>query len=190
MTSKPVTYGQHPRRGTCPTGLAPRKASQVGFRQLAGSCSILSPPALAVLSAYVPGLRLAATRTRATKDADSDAGLAIAPLQSWDDSDDGPITGPLQSPGGTSLLAAQTRWRHLRPRLDPATPPSSVSPRAPVPGRVEHFNSPHLVTIPQRPGDPARPGLQPQPRTLTRQLKLDQLFYHQSSCDCNIFSAE
>ena len=39
---------------------------------------------------------------RATKDADSDVGLALAPLQSRDDSDDGPTTGPLQSPGGTS----------------------------------------------------------------------------------------
>ena len=91
-TSKPVTYGQHsPVWVTCPTGLAPRKASQVGFGQLAGSGSILSPPAL--LRAYVPGLRLAATRMRATKDADSEVCLAIAPLQSWVDSDDGPTTG-------------------------------------------------------------------------------------------------
>ena len=152
LTSKPVTYCQHPRRGTCPTGLAPRKASQVGFGQLAGSGPILSPPAL--LSAYVPGLRLTVTRTRATKDADSDVGLATAPLQSWDDSDDGPTTGPLQSPGGSwwDLSAARTRWLHLRPRLDPATPPSSVSPtaagpraRAPAPGRAKHVNEPHSV---------------------------------------------
>ena len=38
LTSKPVTYGQHsPARVTCPTGLAPRRASQVGFGLLAGS---------------------------------------------------------------------------------------------------------------------------------------------------------
>ena len=162
MTSKPVTYCQHsPARVTCPTGQAPRRTSQVGFRLLAGSGPILGPPAL--LSAYVPGLRLTATRMRATKDADSGAGTAIVPLQSWDDSDDGPTTGPLHLPGGTSRRPG-TRWRHLRPRPDPATPPSSVSPTAtgpralaPVPERAKHFNSPYLVTIPQRPGDPTRP---------------------------------
>ena len=183
MTSKPITHGQHPRRCTCPTGLAPRKASQVGFRQLAGSGSTQSPPA-PLPSAYVPGLRLAATRTRATKDADSDAGLAIAPLQSWDDSDDGPITGPLQSPGGTSR-----RPDPLAPLAPSARPgnPTKFSQsdrcgpraRAPVPGRAKYFNSSHSVAIPQRPGDSAHPTSGHIQVDTTRQPKLVHLFLPQ-----------
>ena len=47
LTSKPVTLRPaSPARASCPTGLGPRKASQVGFGQLAGSCPTLGPPAL------------------------------------------------------------------------------------------------------------------------------------------------
>ena len=83
-----------------------------------------------------------------------------------DDSDDCPTTGPLQYPGGTSRRPGPD-WRHSAPsadrqphRVQSVRPPGPWA-RAPVPGRDKYFNSPHSVVIPQRPGDPGRPGLLP-----------------------------
>ena len=140
-----------PLRGTCPTGLAPRRPLRLDSDSWRALASLGAPRAA---QAERPALCLAATRMRATRARLSELRLHTAPPTRSE---------PLgfSRPAGTSC--------HRRPGVPTEFSDSDRrGPRAqaPAPGRDKYFHSPkHLVTIPN--GKPAQAATLTQPRSLT-----------------------
>ena len=133
---------------------------------------------------------------RPTKDADSDVGLALAPLQSRDDSDDGPTTGPPQSPGGTSrrpgpvgatCALGSTRQPH---RVQLVRPPRAAGP-SPGTRAGQALQRVILGSYTPAAGRPSSPGPSGHDTDINSASRnLTDIFYLQSSCGRFIFSVE